>query len=103
VTALDSICSSTHGRRRGAGAIAVSVDVARTGRRWLVDSWYVSAVFTGPDERPWVTGSPDFQAEAKMADSYTAPKFADAKLSPLWFAVPGAILAVLLLCSYRSS
>ena len=92
---LDLLLHARPETRRG--AIAVSVDVARTGRRWLVDSWYVSAVFTGPDERPWVTGSPDFQAEAKMADSYTAPKFADAKLSPLWFAVPGAILSMLLL------
>jgi hypothetical protein len=78
------------------GPIAVSVDVVRSGRRWLVDTWYVSAVFTGPDDRPFVTGSPDFQASAGNKKEYERPKFADAELSPLWFAVPGAIIGLVL-------
>ena len=77
------------------GPIAVSVDVVRRGGRWLVDTWYVSAVFTGPDERPFVTGSPDFQAEASNKNAYERPTFSQAKLSPIWFAVPGVIVASL--------
>jgi hypothetical protein len=77
------------------GPLAVSVDMARRGKRWLVDSWYVTAVFTGPDEKPWVAGAPDYQAGGYGADAaYNRPKFAKARLSPAWFAVPGGLFAI---------
>ena len=77
------------------GPIAVSVDAVRSRGRWLVDTWYVAAVFTGPDERPFVTGAPDFTANAGNKNSYERPRFSDAELSPLWFAVPGALVAAI--------
>lgn len=91
------------------GPLAVSVDMARRGKRWLVDSWYVTAVFTGPDEQPWVAGAPDYEAEGYGADAaYNRPKFAEARLSPAWFAVPAgligtglAVLAAFALLSFR--
>jgi hypothetical protein len=77
------------------GPLAVSVDMTRSGKRWLVDSWYVTAVFTGPDERPWVAGAPDYEAGGYGADAaYRRPKFAQARLSTAWFAVPGGLLAL---------
>ena len=77
------------------GPLAVSVDMTRAGRRWLVDSWYVTAVFTGPDEKPWVAGAPDYEAGGYGADAqYNRPKFADARLSPAWFAVPVGLVAL---------
>jgi hypothetical protein len=79
------------------GPLAVSVDVVRSGERWLVDAWYVTAVFTGPDERPFVTGAPDFTANAANKNAYDRPRFAESEISPLWLAVPGALLGGLLL------
>jgi hypothetical protein len=77
------------------GPLAVSVDMARKGKRWLVDSWYVTAVFTGPDERPWVAGQPDYEAGGYGADAqYDRPKYAQAELSPAWFAVPAGVVGV---------
>jgi hypothetical protein len=77
------------------GPLAVSVDMTRSGKRWLVDSWYVTAVFTGPDEKPWVAGAPDYEAGGYGADAaYRRPKFAEARLSPAWFAVPAGLLGV---------
>ena len=77
------------------GPLAVSVDMARSGKRWLVDSWYVTAVFTGPDEKPWVAGAPDYEAGGYGADAnYNGPKFADARLSPAWFAVPAGLIGL---------
>lgn len=77
------------------GPLAVSVDMARSGKRWLVDSWYVTAVFTGPDEKPWVAGAPDYEAGGYGADAaYNRPKFAQARLSPAWFAVPAGLVGL---------
>ena len=42
-----------------------------------------------------MTGSPDFQAEASNKNAYERPTFSQAKLGPLWFAVPGVIVATL--------
>jgi hypothetical protein len=81
--------------RRGVdrGAIAVAVDMVRRGDRWLVDSWYPTAVFSSPSEKPWVTGAPDFAAGGSTADQYEAGKFERQRLDALWLLLPGAVLA----------
>jgi hypothetical protein len=80
--------------RRGVdrGAIAVAVDMVRRGNRWQVDSWYPTAVFSSPTEKPWVTGAPDFAAGGSTADQYEAGKFERQRLDALWLLLPGALL-----------
>ena len=70
-------------------------------------TWYVTAVFTGPDEQPWVAGQPDYEAGGWGAEAqYTRPKFAEARLSPVWFALPlglvGLGIAVLVAVGVRN-
>jgi hypothetical protein len=80
------------------GPIAVSVDVVRSGRRWLVDSFYTTAVFNAPDEPGWVSGAPDYEAGGSTADAtYGRPKFAQSRLSSTWFALPLGLFAALAL------
>ena len=74
------------------GPLAISVDVVRRDGRWLVDAWYPAAVFTGPDDRPWVTGSPDFTPDGYTSAAYNRPKFAEGRLDPVWFALPAGIV-----------
>jgi hypothetical protein len=93
--AFDLMLMPTRKSRRG--PIAVSIDVIRRGERWLVDSWYVSAVFTGPDERPWVRGAPDFEAGGYDQRSYDRPQFAESRLGATWFALPLGLFACLVL------
>jgi hypothetical protein len=89
--AFDLMLMPTKESRRG--PLAVSIDVVRQKQRWLVDSWYVSAVFTGPDERPWVRGAPDFEAGGYDERSYDRPQFAKSRLGAGWFALPLALFA----------
>jgi hypothetical protein len=76
------------------GPIAVGVDLVRDGRRWLVDSFYTTAVFNAPDEPGWVAGQPDFGADGATADAtYNRPKFAQSRLSAGWFLLPLGLIA----------
>lgn len=79
------------------GPIAVSVDLVRSGRRWLVDSFYTTAVFNAPDERPWVAGQVDYGAEGTTAKAtYERPKFSEGRLQAGWFLLPlGLIVSAL--------
>jgi len=80
----------------GAGDIAFAIDLVRRGNRWLVDSWYTTAMWTPPGERPFVTGPTDYIAGGTNAKAvYEAPKFARRTLHPAWFAVPGALLGLI--------
>jgi hypothetical protein len=80
------------------GPIAVSVDVVRSGRRWLVDSFYTTAVFNAPDEPGWVSGAPDYEAGGSTAEAtYERPRFAQSRLSSAWFALPLGLFAAVLL------
>ena len=85
--------------RQGAklGPIAVSVDMARKGRRWIVDSWYVAAVFNAPGEDPWVTGQADFTTEYSLRDHVKTPHFAQRRLASGWLLFPVALLASIVL------
>ena len=84
------------------GAIAVAVDMVRRGDRWLVDSWYPTAVFSSPTEKPWVTGAPDFAAGGYTGDQYEAGKFERQRLDALWLLLPAVVLGagVLAACSW---
>jgi hypothetical protein len=79
------------------GDLAVSVDVVRRGGRWLVDGWYPSAVFTGPEERPWVTGSPDFTPDGSTSDAYDGAGAPNGRLDPAWLLVPVLLLGAIAL------
>jgi hypothetical protein len=70
--------------------------VRRRGR-WLVDSWYPTAVFTGPDERPWVTGSPDFTPDGATSDSYDGAGAPSARLDATWLLLPVLALGAIAL------
>ena len=81
------------------GAMYVSVDVVRRGGKWVVDAWYPSAVFSDPQERPWVTGVVDFTPTYMSANNYyeQAKRDRRATLSAAWIAVPVVILCGALL------
>jgi hypothetical protein len=66
--------------------------MARKRGRWIVDSWYVAAVFNAPGEEPWVTGQADFTTEYSMNDHLKSPKFQQRKLGAGWIALPLALL-----------
>lgn len=86
--------------RRGAqvGAIAFSIEVVRRDRRWLVNSVYPAAVWSAPDERPFVTGDQDFTAGGTTAKAvYNAPKISQSTLSAAWLAIPLGVLSSVLL------
>jgi hypothetical protein len=86
--------------RRGAdvGAIAFTIEVVRRDRRWLVNSVYPAAVWSAPEERPFLTGDQDFTAGGTTAKAvYNAPKVAQSTLNAAWLAVPLGFLGSVLL------
>ncbi len=93
--AVDLLLQPRRGSRQG--PIVFGVDLVRRGPRWLVDSMYPAAVFSGADERPWVTGPADYRAGASRAKSHYSRKPDEARLSAVWLAVPGVLFASLLL------
>ena len=89
------------------GPIVFGVDLVRRERRWLVDSVFPTAVFSDPGERPQVSGTAPVAPGSR--GSSRAPSFEpndDARLSPVWIAVPalvfGAALLVPLLFGIRA-
>ena len=84
-------------KRARVGPIVFGIDLVRPGRRWLVESMFPAAVFSGPDERPWVVGAADFRAGSATAKSFYERKPDRARLSAVWIALPGAIFAAVLL------
>ena len=84
-------------KRARVGPIVFGIDLIRHGRRWLVESMFPSAVFTGPDERAWVIGAADFRAGSATAKSFYERKPDHARLSAAWIALPGAIFAAVLI------
>jgi hypothetical protein len=85
--------------RKGArvGAIALSVELRRGSRGWLVDQIYPVASWNAPDEPNWVTGPPDFAAGGFTSAALEAPPFARSRLGAAWLAAPLAGLALLVL------
>jgi hypothetical protein len=78
------------------GPIAVSVDLVRRDRRWLVNYWNVTAIFTGPKERAYVTGVPDYGPGGVTAKGfYEAPRTDKSRLGAAWLLLPAGIVVAL--------
>jgi hypothetical protein len=84
-------------KRARVGPIVFGVDLIRRDQRWLVNSMYPAAVFSGPNEKPWVVGAADFRAGSATAKSFYEREPDRARLSAAWIAVPGALFAAVLL------
>lgn len=85
---IDLLLQPRPGVRRG--PIAFSVELKRRrNERWLVDSMAPEQVFSPVEAAP---------AKSKKSQPKSAePLFAHARLSPLWFVIPGALLALVIL------
>ncbi len=79
------------------GPIVFGIDLVRDGRRWLVNSMFPAAIFSGADERAWVVGAADFRAESATSSSFYERERESARLSTAWIAVPAVIFAAVLL------
>lgn len=78
-------------RPGSSGAAVFFVELHRTPRGWLVDQWGPRAVYP-PTEPAAATGS----GKHVRPQTRTGPAFGQAKarLGPVWFLVPGALLAL---------
>jgi hypothetical protein len=78
------------------GAIAFQIDLKRIGRgadrRWLVDSFVPERVYA-PSEP---TAAPS-ERKVQPPVANLKPEYPSGRLNPLWFAVPGAILGLIIL------
>jgi hypothetical protein len=77
-------------RKRNGDAIAFDGTVKKVRGRWLIDSLLPSATFAGGGGAK-VVGPNDFTAPRYASDA------GESRLSPVWFALPGAVLALILL------
>ena len=76
------------------GPMAVSVDLVRRGPRWLVNYWNVTAIMTGPKERAYVTGVPDYGPGGVTAKGfYETPRTDKSRLSAVWLLLPVGVVA----------
>jgi hypothetical protein len=85
---LDLLLQPREGVRRGPIAFSVELKRARDGR-WLVDSMAPEQVFSPVEAAP----SKGTKPQPKSA----APAYSHGRLSPLWFAIPGALLGLVIL------
>ena len=77
------------------GPIAFGIDLVPGRGRWLVDSIFPAAIWSGKNERPFVTGAQDFTGKFGTKQStYDKPKLPEARLDAVWILVPGLILGV---------
>lgn len=75
------------------GPIAFGIDLVPGKAGWLVDSIFPAAIWSGKNERPFVTGAQDFTGKFGTKQStYDKPKLPEARLSAVWILVPGLIL-----------
>jgi hypothetical protein len=76
-------------RRRNVNPIAFTGEVKKIRGRWLVDSFYPAATFDA--KRSKVVGPRDFTAQSLVSDA------GESRLGAAWFALPGALLALIVL------
>ncbi|HEU5277726.1 MAG TPA: hypothetical protein VFU26_02355 [Gaiellaceae bacterium] len=89
--AIDLMLFPRAGSREG--PIMFGIDLVPRKRGWLVDSIFPAAIWSGKDERPFVTGAQDFTAKfGTKKSTYDKPKLPEARLSAVWLLVPGLIL-----------
>lgn len=75
------------------GPIAFGIDLVPVKGRWLVDSIFPAAIWSGKGERPFVTGSQDFTGKFGTKEStYNKPKLPEAKLGGGWALAPLLVL-----------
>jgi hypothetical protein len=73
------------------GAIAFTAVVKRAHGRWLIDELVPTASFAKEKKAPRILASPDFQPNMVQGSTNKS------RLSATWLAVPGAVLATILL------
>ena len=83
-------------RTANVGPIAVKVEVVRRSNRWLVDTWYPTAVWSAPADRPWIAGPADYAAEGYTSDWYEHDPVTRGRLDPAWLLVPAGLLALVI-------
>jgi hypothetical protein len=87
-------------KRSQKGAIAVSVDLVRCGRTWLVNYWNVTATLSGPKEPVYVTGVPDYGPQGMTAKGfYEHPRYDKSRLGAEWLLLSFGIVATLVLAT----
>jgi hypothetical protein len=88
--AIDLMLFPRAGSREG--PMVFGIDLVPRRRGWLVDSIFPAAIWSGKDERPFVTGAQDFTAKfGTKKSTYDKPKLPEARLSAVWLLVPGLI------------
>jgi hypothetical protein len=89
---LDLLLQPRPGAKKG--PIAVKVEMVRGRGRWLVDTWYPAAVWSAPDERPWIAGPPDYAAGGSTSEWYNHEPTTKGRLNATWLLVPAGILGL---------
>jgi hypothetical protein len=93
--AIDLMLFPRAGSREG--PMVFAIDLVPRRRGWRVDSIFPAAIWSGKDERPFVTGAQDFTAKfGTKKSTYDKPKLPEERLSAVWFLVPGLILGAVL-------
>jgi hypothetical protein len=87
---VDLLLQPKPGAKQGPIAFAVELKRSRDGR-WLIDSMAPEQVFA-PAEPPSAA-----QKAPKPLPKNFKPQYARGRLSPLWFAIPGALLGLIVL------
>lgn len=87
---VDLLLQPKPGAKAGPIAFAVELKRSRDGR-WLIDSMAPEQVFA-PVEPPSAA-----QKATKPLPKNFKPQYAKGRLSPLWFAIPGALLGLIVL------
>jgi hypothetical protein len=71
------------------GAIAFTIQMTRSHGRWLVNAFLPQATFADPRD-----GAKVFSEQDLLPSANASALGGDARLSPVWFAVPGGIAAI---------
>lgn len=80
------------------GPIAFGIDLVPGKAGWLVDSIFPAAIWSGKDERPFVTGAQDFTGKfGSKKSTYDKPKLPERRLAAAWMLVPALILGASIL------
>ena len=93
--AIDLMLFPRAGAREGPVAFGIDLVAGKAG--WLVDSIFPAAIWSGKNERPFVTGAQDFTGKFGTKQStYDKPDLPESRLSALWLLVPGLLLGACL-------
>ena len=97
--AIDLMLFPRAGSREG--PIAFGIDLVPRRARWLVDSIFPAAIWSGKGERPFVTGAQDFTGKfGTKKSTYDKPQVPESRLDTLWLLVPGLLLTAALVAPF---